>query len=312
VILLPNKYSYVTTIEVGLRTEGKAVVPIESVETTLSKLQESYLPAAQRSYLQDHAGDAGVYKVIARIPKNSSLLVLESTASEANSAPCRQIQEMAVQALLADHGRVFSLMRLGVEQQKQRAEEAMKSLIDQAHALQQQFDRIEQADKLIQQQIAETRAQLDLATTNRARAIGETGDEARAITLLTLDSEISANRRSLTDLQQQLQIGQAEKRDELQNRLRENTQQQALQRTEIQQIDLQLSNLQATRSLGVAIRSPRPVGRSPSLIVALSVVMGGMLALLVPLVLEFIDRVRHGLAAAPAGNMIAVASVSAD
>jgi hypothetical protein len=303
VILLPNKYSYVTTIEVGLRTEGKAVVPIESVETTLSKLQESYLPAAHRSYLQDHAGDAGVYKVIARIPKNSSLLVLESTASEANSAPCRQIQEMAVQALLADHGRVFSLMRLGVEQQKQRAEEAMKSLIDQAHALQQQFDRIEQADKLIQQQIAETRAQLDLATTNRARAIGETGDEARAITLLTLDSEISANRRSLTDLQQQLQIGQAEKRDQMQNSIRTNIRDQALQRNEIQQLELRLANMQETRPLGLAMQSPRPASVSRSLIVALSLVLGGMFAVLLPLVLEFIDRVRQRLAAVPAGEM---------
>jgi hypothetical protein len=122
-----------------------------------------------------------------------------------------------------------------------------------------------------------------------------------------LENEVRANRARLADLQQQLQVGQAEKRDQLQNSLRKNSRDQALQRAAIEQLDLQLKNLQETRALGVAMQSPRPVGASRSLIVALSLVLGCMLALLVPLVLDFVDRVRQGLADLPAGDMTVAA-----
>lgn len=308
-LLKPKTFAYTTTIEIGSRAEGNKTVPIESVETTLAKLEENYLPAARRRYQQDHPDEVGAFQVDARVPKNSQLVVLTSKASEATSAPYRQIQQQTVQALLADHGRVFEVQRMAIGQQKRRAEAALQGLVDQAQVLRQQFDRLEQTDQLLEQQIADTRALLDVATANRTRAVGEARDEARAMTLLMLDNEVRANRARLADLQQQLQIGQAEKRDQLQNSLRENDRDQALQRAEIQRLDLQLKNLQETRALGVAIQSPRPVGTPRSLIVALSLVLGGMLALLVPLGLEFVDRVQrtlHGASARRAADVSAV------
>jgi hypothetical protein len=306
--LLPDKYRYVTTIEIGSRSEDGKTVPIESVDTTLSKLQEAYIPAARRDNLQGHPDGRGEFATTARVPKNSQLVVLESKASEAKSAPYRQIQEQAVQALLADHGSVFKLQRMAIEQQKQRAEADLQGLADRAVALQQQLDRLKQADQLLEQQIADTRALLDVATTNRTRAVSEARDEARAMTLLMLESEVHANRARLADLQQKLQIGQAERRDQLKNELRQNKRNQALQQAEIQQIDLRIKELRETRVLGLAIKSPRPVGSSRTLLVALSLTLGAILAVLLPLVLEFIDRVRQGLAAVPAGEMTVAAS----
>jgi hypothetical protein len=303
-LLLPKTFAYTTTIEIGSWVDDGKTVPIESIDTTLNKLQEHYIPLARRRYQQDHPQDRHVFEVTARVPKGSQLVVLESKAPEAKSAPYRQIQAQAVQDLLADHGRVFELQRAAIGQQKQRAEAALQALVDEAAVIERQFDRLEQTDQLLEQQIADTRAMIDDASRNRTRAVGE----ARAMTLLMLDNEVRANRARLADLLQ-LQVGQAEKRDQLQKSLRENKRDQALQRAEIEQLDLQLKNLQETRALGVAMQSPRPVGASRSLIVALSLVLGCMLALLVPLVLEFVDRVQrtlHGVSARRADDVGAV------
>ena len=296
---LPEKYSYVTTIEIGQRSEDGKTVPIESTETTLAKLQDSYLPAAQRRYLQNHRDD-GVFEVIARVPKNSQLVALGSTSPEASSAPYRQIQEQAARDLLADHARVFDSQRMEIKLQKQRTEAALQALVDEAKTLVRQVDRLKQTDQLLVQQIADTRALIDVASKNRSHAIGEARDEARAMTLLMLENEMRANRVHLADLQQRLQIGQQEQRDTLQDRLRKNDRDQALRRAEMQRLDLQLTNLQETRALGLAVQSPRPVGGSRSLIVALSLMLGCMLAVLVPLGLAFVDGVRQRLHGASA------------
>lgn len=299
----PRNYAYTTTIELGSRAEDGKFVPIESTETTLAKLQGSYIPIAQRRYQQEHPEERHVFAVTARAPNNSQLVVLESRAPEANSAPYRQIQDQAVRDLLADHARVLDIQRLAIKAKKQHTEAVVQALVDTGRTLERQVERLKQTDRLLDQQITDTRALIDQAGKNRARALAEARDEARAMTLLMLDNEVRASRTRLADLQQRLQIGQAEKRDRLQDRLRKNDREQALQRADIQRLDLDLTNLQATRALGIATQSPRPVGKSRSLIVALSVVLGGALAILVSLMLEFLHRVRRALAAMPAGEM---------
>lgn len=302
---VPRSYAYITTIEIGSRVQDGKTVPIESTETTLAKLQDSYIPIAQRRYQQEHPDERHVFEVTARVPRSSQLVVLESRAPAAKSAPYREIQEQAVRDLLTDHARVFDIERLVAKAQKQHTEGVVQALVDEARTLERQVERLEQTDRLLEQQIADTRALIDDAGKNRARALTEARDEARAMTLLMLDNEVRASRARLADLQQQLQIGQAEKRDQLQDRLRKNDREQALQRAEVQRLDLQLTNLQNTHALGIATQSPRPVGVSRSLIVALSLVLGCMLAVLVPLGLTFVHRVRLRLHAAPADQAAA-------
>jgi hypothetical protein len=122
------------------------------------------------------------------------------------------------------------------------------------------------------------------------------------MTLLMLDNEVRANRARLADLQRQLQIGLADERDTLQSALQENQRNQVLQQAEVQRAEQKLQNLRETRAVVVGMQSLEPVGISRALMGVLSILLGGLLALLVPLVLEFLGRVRDGLDAAPAGD----------
>lgn len=290
--LLPKKYTYTTTIEIGSRVEDNRAVPIEAPNTVLAKLQESYVPQARRRYREAHPGIEKRFAVDARVPRDSQLVVLASTAPEQDGAAYRHIQEQAVQALVADHARMFENQRTAAALKKQRAEGQLRELVDQEAMLKANMERLKSRAQLLEQQIADTRQLIDDATANRSRAVAEARDEARAMTLLMLDSEVRANRARLAELQRQLQIDLAAERDTLQTQLQKNQRDQVLQQAEVQRLDQQLKNLQETRAVVLGMQSLEPVGISRALIVLLGILFGGLLALLMPLLLEFASRVR--------------------
>jgi hypothetical protein len=295
--LLPKKYTYTTTIEIGSRVEDDRAVPIEAPDAALAKLRESYIPRERRRYLEAHPDVRGTFKLAARLPAGSQLLVLEATGPERSAAAYKAVQEQVVQALEADHARLFENQRSAIELDKQRAEQNLQTLVDEEAALKARRDRLESKAESLDQQIADTRAQIDDATANRNRAAVGTPDAARAMSLLMLDNEVRENRTRLAELQRQRQIDLAEERDRLDNAVRENRRDRALQQAELRQLDLQLKNLQETRAVVLGMQSLEPVGISRALIVLLGILFGGLLALLMPLLLEFADRVREGVAA---------------
>ena len=308
-LLTPKKYRYSTTIELGSRIEDGRSVPIEAPETALAKLEESYVPQERHRYLEAHPGVDETFAIEARAPKGSQLVVLESTARAEDGPAYRQIQERAVQALVADHARVFEDQRREVALEKKGGERDLQTLVDQESVLKARIERLKGMAQLLEQQIADTRGLIEDATANRSRAVAEARDEARAMTLLMLDNEVRESREHLAELQKQLQIGLADERDTLQSALQENQRDQVLQQAEVQRLDQQLQNLKQTRAVVLGMKSLKPVGISRSLIVVLGVLLGGLLALLVPLVLEFTDRVQrtlHGVSARRADDVGAV------
>lgn len=307
-LLLPKKYAYTTTIEIGARIEGDKTVPLELPDTTLAKIKESYIPLARQEYLKAHAGEDRVFKIEARIPKGSQLIVLESTAREQDGPVYQHIQAQVVQDLVADHNRVFNVIRSNAELAKQRAVRDLDVLKDGEQFLLAELKRIDQSAALLKQQIADTNALIEAAQKNRAKAVSEARDEARAMTLLMLDNEVQQNRTRVAMLDERLQVGLAERRDSLNNQLRENRRNQSIQESEIQRLALQIENLQETRAVLASMKSFEPVGISRSMIAVLSVFLGGFMGLLLVFGLEFRDRVREGLGRAAPDEVSAAAA----
>lgn len=303
--LAPRKYAYSTTIEIGTRIESERMVPIETADTALAKVLESYIPQQRDRYLSAHPDSRDTFDVTARVPRGSQLIVLESKATAQNADALQQIQGQVVQALVADHARIFEDHRRATELSKQRAERDLEVLAGKEAILRGRIERLQQTAQLLGQQIADTGTLIEDATKNRARAVTEARDEARAMTLLMLDNEVRENRAHLAKLQKQLQIGLADQRDRLQNELQSNRRDHALQRAEVQRLDQALSNLQETRAVILGLKSPRPVGPGRGTILMLSVLLGGLLAMLMPLLVEFGAQVRNGLGADDTGRAAA-------
>jgi len=224
------------------------------------------------------------------VPKDSQLIILESEGKAAQEPNHRQVQAQVVAALINDHSRMFNLLRSGIELEKQQALRGLDELKDSERFLLTDLKRLDLSGDLLRQQIEDANSLIEAAVKSRAQAIREANDEARAMTLLILDNEVQQNRARLADLDERFQIGLAQRRDGLNNKLRDNLRQQGIQDAAIQRLELRMRNLLETRAEVTGLKSLEPVGLSRAAMAVLGILLGGFLGLLAAFGLEFRDR----------------------
>ncbi|HEC19051.1 MAG TPA: hypothetical protein ENI97_06865 [Gammaproteobacteria bacterium] len=132
--LLPQKYTYTTSIEIGYSAEdsdgGITRTPIDNPETVLAKLKESYIPLTLQTYARQHPNDAGMYSLEARVAKGSKLITLEGKGPETLSTTYIQLLQGVLDNLLADHQRITGLSRANLQTQIDKARLALAELED--------------------------------------------------------------------------------------------------------------------------------------------------------------------------------------
>lgn len=308
-LLTPKKYGYTTTIELGTRVEDQKTVSIEPPETALAKVTEGYIPVTRHRHLDQHGDAEGSFEIEARLPRDSQLIILESEGREQDARVYRQLQQQVAEALIADHNRSFTVLRNGIELERQQAQRGLDALKDSEQVLRADIERLELSTELLHRQIADTNALIEAAVRNREQAVREANDEARAMTLLMLDNEVQQNRTRLAGLEEQLQVGMAQRRDALSNKVRENRRQQDARQAAIQRLDLRLENFRETRAVATGLQSIEPVGISRAVIAVLGAMLGGLCGLLLAFSLEFRDRLRAELA--PSGAVTTQSSAFA-
>lgn len=170
------------------------------------------------------------------------MIILESEGKAAQEPNHRQVQKQVVAALIDGHSRMFNRMRSGIELEKQQALPVLDELIDHERFLLADLKRLDLTGNLLRQQIKDTNSLIDASLRNRAQAIREANDEARAMTLLILDNEVQQHRARSVDFEERFQIGLAQRRDDLNNKLRDNQCQQGIQDAAIQRLNLRMRN----------------------------------------------------------------------
>jgi uncharacterized protein involved in exopolysaccharide biosynthesis len=296
-LLMPPTYQYSTSIEIGTRLNGTDVTVIESPETVLAKVQESYIPQARQQSLDQHAELSNVPKIDARIPKGSQIIVLSSKGTEDDGALNMAVQQAVVDMLKKDHGRIVDVLRKDTEILQNKAMAKLAELKDEAKLIQGREKRLGDVSALLTSQADEVRNDLAHAKADRAKAIKETRDESRALTLMMLDSGMQQYRKRLAEIDERLKIKVVDERDELVKELADNQRAQSNQQDTIAKLKIQLANLRETRALLPPMRSPEAAGPGKSLIVVLALVLGLMLGVFVAFFTEFLAKVRSQSAA---------------
>jgi capsular polysaccharide biosynthesis protein len=291
-LILPRKYEYTTSIEIGSRASGTKVALIEPPETVLAKVQESYIPLVRQEYLSQHPEKTRAPKIEVSIPKNSQILVLRSKGPKANAEVYQSLQQAVVDRLTQDHGRIIALLRKDMENQQRKAEAKLAELKDAAILLKGREKRLADVTALLGKQVTEARADLKRAEGNRQEAIHEANNESKAMTLLMLDNEIRQYHQRLDKLDERLQIEVANNQDDLAKQLADNGRAQATQQDHISQLEGELANLRGTRAILAPMRSPEPSGAGPKLIAVLSLVLGIILGVFAAFFAEFIAKAR--------------------
>ena len=258
--LLPQKYSYSTTIEIGSTLEengaGGTVRLIDKSETVLAKIKESYIPQMQREFRTAHPTNESLYKIDVRAPKNSLLIVLEAKGTENNNAIYLDHLQGITDKLVHDHQRVMNIYQgrlnnklalakikldelsdprmLAVPRQElestlANSQKQLIDLQDQTKLIKSRHLRLDDIDALLKQQINDLEAQIKSAFSQRQKAIGNMKNESAAMAMLLIDNEIQQNRLHLAKLQERLQVSQQNLRQELEEKIAANRRQQNVQ-----------------------------------------------------------------------------------
>ena len=291
--VIPKKYSFSTSIEIGSRVIQDRVQPIESPETLLAKIQESYIPFVQLQYRNQDQSDEKIYRISARVPKGSQLVVLESNGVESVSEIYKDLQQRVVNEVKKDHKRIIEVIRKELEIARNEAVNQLEELKDHEKLLLARSERLSEIVKLVTRQVEEAKQDLTTAENSRKRSVKEATNEAKAMTLLMLDSGIKDQRERLAKLEERLIVEIAEDQDKLAKEISGNKRAQQNQLAKIARVDAQLDNLVETRALLSPMQSMEPTGLAKRVILAIAMVLGFIIAIMVVFIAEFLQKAKQ-------------------
>ncbi len=293
-LLKPEKYRYTTTIEIGTVMEDGKTLLIDRPATLLAKINEAYIPYVLEQFSKKSDAD---FKITARIPGNSEVVVLESKAPEYKGADLVELHKKVVEYVKRNHQRVFEIVKKEMNVELDRSRNKLSALQDRHRVLTADLKRLDQTAKLLNDQIEELKALVDDAMGYRKLARAQTGDETQAMTLLMIDNEIQQNNQRLAALEERLHIDIPREKDSLNNTISDNSREQQEQAAEIAKIQAAVNNMRETRMLIAPMRSAEPVGVKGTTIVLVSLITGLFAGIFAAFVAAFIRKAREELQA---------------
>ncbi len=136
VLLTPKKYLFHTAVEIGTTLvragDGLATRLIDTPDTVIAKLQESYIPATQHELAQRKGGDHWVPDVEARIAKKSQIVILEARGPAVREKDYLTALNSVLGKLKADHQRQIRVVRAQLSTELSLAKVEQASVEDPA------------------------------------------------------------------------------------------------------------------------------------------------------------------------------------
>jgi hypothetical protein len=346
-----RSYTFQTAVEIGRNGVDNKL--IDEPETILAKLTHAYIPDVLRAYHADHP-EGPRMKVDAKIPKGSQLVVLESRGPKNAEPVYRALHEATIDKLISDHRRaideiltqhtsersraaikldeladrrIFAVQEQLLQGEVERGRLHLASLKDQAKLIETEAKRLDETKKLLAQQVADVRAILAMANDRRAQAVAEATDEARAMTLLMIDSQIMDSRSRLGALEERLYITIENERERLVKQLADirrdqeaqsaaigelgskfvklrvdHEREKALQQQTIDDIDAKIAGVRPTRVLLAPAASFDPTGAGKKAILAVYGLLGLIGGIVAAFFAEFVATTRAQLRASGEGS----------
>lgn len=298
-LLFPMQYRYSTTIEIGTIMEDGKTMLIDQPQTLLAKINEAYIPYAISQFTADRVRD---YKITARIPPGSEVVVLESKAPEDKGDTIISLHKQVVEYVKSNHQGVFDIIKKEMNVELDKSKNKLSALQDRHKVLVADLKRLDQTAALLNAQIEELKALVADAISYRKMARSQTGDETQAMTLLMIDNEIQQNNQRLAALEERLHIDLPREKDSLNNLISDNSREQQEQTAEIAKIQAAVNNMRETRMLIAPMRSGDPVGIGRTTIVLASAVAGVFAGIFAAFMMALVGKIKEELEVGDGGS----------
>ncbi len=117
------------------------------------------------------------------------------------------------------------------------------NLKNQSEFYKAQLERLDQVDKLLEEQISDLRSEIQTVLSQRKEAMNAVGTVDRAMAFLMIDNEIRRNREKLAALEERYFVKQKNARDRLLNQIKDNAMLQNVVSKEIERIKAEKEKL---------------------------------------------------------------------
>jgi len=293
--LLPKTYSYTTTIEIGQSIDNGRVRLIDEPQTLLVKINKTYIPLAQQAYFEQDTDAKDILNIKSDVPKKSQIIVITGKGTEDQQDMFESIGKDIVSKIKDDHGRLLKVLKKRYESQLLSIDNQIQSVEQQINIFKQNIKRLDQKAMLIRSQIKGINKELKQSLKNRNNANLNVRNEANAMTLLMIDTEMQNNRNRLFDLQQKLEVDMDNQKDILNKKISDSIRKVAEQKDASLLKKIELENLRETRALSVAMKSVEPIGMRKRVLVLLSLFAGLFLGVIAVFLHELFSNVKSEL-----------------
>ena len=192
----PKKYKYYTTLEIGTMTvddgENTRTRLIDPPETLRAKIEESYIPLAEHRYYSVYPEDSTIYKLTARVPKSSEVVVIEGQGPKTTQKTYLGMLQDVVDEVAKDHARATESIRSALETELAKGRLKLEELQDPG--------TLQTEKKQLQSELR--KAELDLEDLKDERVL--------AVPLQNIEAEIEHNKKVLLNLKDQEHLFQAQ------------------------------------------------------------------------------------------------------
>ena len=290
--LSPSVYEFKTAIEIGTQFQNDEIIPIEPPITVLDKLKEGYIPQAIAGFVEQNPSGPSKYAVATSGSEDSQVIGLLTEARLEHQDIVSQLHESITQRIISDHDRTINSIRADAQTSLARSEQVLGQLVSE-----EQFFTEYLAD------LDSTLTQLDTYTedlrgnVSSAEKDMETAENEDSTERLLLQNQIGEWRAILVGIENAAKVNIFATRSETEVKLDNIAKEKAVAQDDIEYRKIYLENIKATRVLGVGtVRSLTPVFPDKPMNMATAVLLGLILACVVPLVLNFLrkaEKARH-------------------
>ncbi len=266
-LLIPKKYDYSTTIQIGTQVVGGQLQPIEPPDSAAKKLENGFLPQIVQQQAQQNGIDPKNLSFEVDSPLNTNLVIISGKAPANLADNFTSIEKAAAQALINSELPLTKIMRARLESQLADAQANVRELENP------KYKKLLQTEVTSLADFKKQARQQQLEASRHARGAND------AMTSLLLGNQVQQAENQLSKLQQKLQI-------KLPGQI-------ASAKAKVSSIKAEIANLQASQIVTGPLRSVKPTSLPRSLIVVLGVVMGVLLALLAAAGSNYISAVRE-------------------
>lgn len=267
--LLPKKFTYSATVEVGTQIVGNQVRPVEPPDSAAKKVENGFIPELIQSYAHQHGLDPRHLKFNASSPQKTNLVVISGKTSRSMGDAFKSIEKAAAQRLIQSELSLTNVARAKLESKLADERAKLQELQSPKYKtlLREEISSLTIFKKQAQEQ--------QLASSRDAHSTND------AMSALLLGSQVIKAEKRLSDLQQKLEVA-------LPGQI-------SSTKAKIASVKAEIYNLQASKLVAGPLRSVEPAGLSRRIIAIIGALIGIILAFLAGGAANYISAVRNRL-----------------